>query len=211
MTRALSLLGWLARLGLAGLLFWGLRAAALGSPAMNAELRAVGVAQDWRVPLSTALFDAPLYHYQLGFAEIFAERFLPGDAPSTDDERTARAERAIRFFDAALREAPADAYAWTGRAWAALYRDAPADAALALTRSLDLAPFNLELSPERVFVAEALADILGSDATFSDVGLDLKALCSDMAFASTSRLYRAEELAAFTPYLTARCAPYRGQ
>lgn len=198
--------GWLTRLCLAAFLIWSLRAAFLGAPALNVELRSVGVAQDWRVPLSAALFDAPLYNYQLGFAEIFAERFLPGDAPSSDAERAERAARAKGFFDAALRQAPADAYAWTGRAWASLFRGDSARAAQALARSHLLAPASRELSGERVFIAEALADIAGGESRLTALGVDTAAICADLAFAERSREFLAGEISMLAGQVTKLCA-----
>lgn len=206
MPAGLAAVGWLARLGLAGLLVWSLRAAFLGAPALNAELRSMGIAQDWRVPLSAALFDAPLYAYQMGHAEIFAERFLPGETPSTAEDRADRGRRAALFFETALRMAPADAYAWTGLAWSALFLDKPEVAASALMRSIALAPANLELSGERAFLAEALADIVGGEQPLAAIGVDQEAVCADFGLASRSRLLPANAAARFMPVLALTCS-----
>lgn len=129
-------------------LLWSLREA----PAVNADLRLVGARGDWFVEHAPALFDHPRYAYEIGQSHL--RRFF--ETGELEDVAQARSA-----FQLAVAAAPADAFAWSGLAWAEAGLGAVEAGRRALGASWRLAPYNRALALDRAGLVQSNA--LGAD------------------------------------------------
>jgi len=164
------------------------------APALNPEQRVDGAGADWHVPVSGALYDPAAYNYQRGYAGLFGgllDATGPSDPSSTRD-----------LFLAGLVVAPADAYLWSGLAWAAAM-DGDSEASLeALHRSLTLSPYSAELSPERVMLIETLVGDQGL-AVLDRLGRTL--VCGNLEVAAKGESVEPATFLAAVPSLQGAC------
>ena len=104
------------------------------------------------VPYAPALFDRSRYAYEIGQGHL--QRFFE---TGEDDSLIA----ALDAHRRALAAAPADAFAWSGLAWAEAAQGATGAARTALETSWRLAPYNIALALDRASLVQSGA--LGAD------------------------------------------------
>lgn len=133
-------------------------------PSFDRNARVDGLFGDWRVPISSALYNRSDYLFQVGFG------LLQGDlvASSVTEERdelasleTAldRAARGRRALEASAALAPGNAYTWTFTGWAAALEGDPEGALAAMETSWKLAPWSFQLAPVRLHLFELLVSL----------------------------------------------------
>jgi len=133
-------------------------------PSFDRNARVDGLFEDWRVPISSALYNRSDYLFQVGFG------LLQGDlvASSVTEERdelasleTAldRAARGRRALEASAALAPGNAYTWTFIGWAAALEGDPEGALAAMETSWELAPWSFQLAPVRLNLFELLVSL----------------------------------------------------
>lgn len=181
---------------------WATVGAVQKAPALNPAVRAEGADGGWRVPVGAALYDSGAYLYQLGYAHLFGDLPEGISGAALTDALLVRAQTAGDIFRDGLSLAPADAYLWTGLAWAEAMENGPELSARALRRSFALAPYSAELGPERLIILESLMQN-GSPSPVVDPGL----LCEYLQLAGRWYTVDPDRFAAAVPLIVESCTP----
>lgn len=132
-------------------------------PAFNREARVTGLFEDWRVPITSALYNRSDYLFQVGFGllqgDLVASAVTEGrDELASIETAMERARRGRLALEGSARLAPGNAYTWTFLGWAAAMEGDPNGAVSALETSWKLAPWSLQLAPVRLNLFEYLVE-----------------------------------------------------
>lgn len=158
---------------------FALGASALGqvvinAPAFNAELRRDNAFGDTLVLFGRDMYDHPAYLYQQAASYVHADLVTldageTGSSVASLEVGIARAGTAIALLQESLSMDPGNAGAWTVLAWGHLMSGKTGPAMDALSRSWQLAPYNIALAEERLALGLTLLNptIAPSDAKSS--------------------------------------------
>lgn len=152
------------------------------APAFNPEVRADTVLGDWRVPLSSALYDPSAYAFQRGYGFLMADVLFSADTEARGEVAPTtlakwRALQALSALETAVSLNPGNAHAWAQLAWAHARMADDAAALEALRVSWRLAPYNRALADTRINLVGLLSDPSLQIVTLSPD--DLAALAAD--------------------------------
>jgi len=175
----------LTLLGFLGTAAFAIVSVARNSPAFSVSLRVESVLGDWRVPVSSALYDKGKYHFQIGYGYLRGDdlALMVGEEAELPDFETyiTRMQAATGNFEVSLLSLPGQADTWTALAWTRFLTEDLAGSEYALRVSWDLAPHNSSEAIERIGLVLALDEVLGASwrtdsAASSAVRNDLRAL-----------------------------------
>jgi len=131
-------------------------------PAVNSDWRSENVAGQWRIGSSSAMFNPAEHLFQVGQSFLSSGMVVGDDGTidaenfslETELENMAKAEAHLLE---SLHLRPGNAHAWTALAW--VYSSSGDDAGMysALEASWKTAPFNAQLSIDRLLMVEAIA------------------------------------------------------
>lgn len=159
-----------------------------GAPAGNADIRQDSIFGDWRLALSSTLFDKGEYLFQIGYGFANAEDSMQANTDPDDPYALARerAELAVKNLRESLALTPGNVHAWSALAWseAALGNIDAARQAMAV--SWQIAPYNSGLAVSRPEFVAYLGDLL-LDQEFAEDGEPTIAPISEAELSSVAK------------------------
>ncbi|MEM1146092.1 MAG: hypothetical protein AAGI88_26270 [Pseudomonadota bacterium] len=172
----------LTLLGFLGTAVFAIVSVARNSPAFSVSLRVDSVLGDWRVPVSSALYDKGKYHFQIGYGYLRGDdlALMVGEEAELPDFETyiARMQAATGNFEISLLSLPGQADTWTALAWTRFLTEDLAGSEHALRVSWDLATHNSSEAIERIGLVLALDEVLS--ASWRDDAVASEAVLNDL-------------------------------